>query len=391
MVHTVTLSKDKCPAEYDNWSYKCNVNNGAYVKKGDSIVTISFYKDDGVFTHLAHEKPLIDRFDLLSEYEGYVYCRHGTSTINESSWSSKPYNRDFLTIYSSLEELCSSKFETSYEITTDDFSSEKTILWKKVAGLDYNEGYIAKSGYALIGGSISLQFAVQGGKPILSIIIKKDTLTVRKRDTISFRFEDNSIRSFTVLETPGKMVAPYTDHCFINFRLIKEDINSFAEKGWDLLRVEHANGDAPHTFSNTNYRWDYQYPFSAFLFKDYVSRYIQALGEVGVVLDDYSIPSERRSAESEPSKGEMCYVYLMKDISNGYYKIGISNRPEYRERTLQSEKPTIELLTAKPFPSRIIAEAIEQALHKAFGEKRLRGEWVELTPSDVDDIVQTLK
>lgn len=390
MVHTVTLSKDKCPAEYDNWSYKCNVNNGAYVKKGDSIVTISFYKDDGVFTHLAHEKPLIDRFDLLSEYEGYVYCRHGTSTINESSWSSKPYNRDFLTIYSSLEELYSSMFETSYEITTDDFSSEKTIRWKKVAGLGYNEGYIAKSGYALIGGSISLQLVVLGGMPILRIIIKKDTLTVRKRDTISFRFDDNSIRSFTVLETPGKMVAPYTDHCFISFRLTKEDINSFANKGWGLLRVEHDNGDAPHTFSNS-YRCNYQPPFSLFLFKKYASTFIQALEELGIDLKESSVPTVNNVVESSASKDDICYVYLMTDTTNGFYKIGISNNPKYREGTLQAEKPTIELLTAKPFPSRVIAEAIEQALHKAFGEKRLRGEWFELTPSDVDDIVQTLK
>jgi hypothetical protein len=31
---------------------------------------------------------------------------------------------------------------------------------------------------------------------------------------------------------------------------------------------------------------------------------------------------------------DWCYVYLMKDVSNNYYKIGISKTPEYRERTL---------------------------------------------------------
>jgi hypothetical protein len=71
-------------------------------------------------------------------------------------------------------------------------------------------------------------------------------------------------------------------------------------------------------------------------------------------------------------------------------KIGISNRPEYRERTLQSEKPTIELLCAKQYPSRTIAEAIEGALHKAFGEKRLRGEWFNLSDQDVIDLKITL-
>ena len=86
-----------------------------------------------------------------------------------------------------------------------------------------------------------------------------------------------------------------------------------------------------------------------------------------------------------------CYVYLMKDIANGYHKIGISNHPEYREGTLQSEKPTIELVCARQYPSRAIASAIESALDTAFAEKRLRGEWFELGENEVNDIIQTLK
>ena len=81
----------------------------------------------------------------------------------------------------------------------------------------------------------------------------------------------------------------------------------------------------------------------------------------------------------------------MKDTANGYHKIGISNHPEYREGTLQSEKPTIELVCARKYPSRAIASAIESALHTAFAEKRLRGEWFELSENEVNDIIQTLK
>ena len=98
-----------------------------------------------------------------------------------------------------------------------------------------------------------------------------------------------------------------------------------------------------------------------------------------------------KTDEIESLSKESCYVYLMKDLANGFHKIGVSNSPEYRERTLQSEKPTIELICAKKYPSRLIAESIEYSLHRAFGEKRLRGEWFELTPSDVNDIIQTLK
>ena len=88
---------------------------------------------------------------------------------------------------------------------------------------------------------------------------------------------------------------------------------------------------------------------------------------------------------------QSCYVYLMLDTTNNFHKIGISNHPKYREYTLQSEKPTIELLCAKEYPTRIIAEAIESALHKAFANKRIRGEWFNLDAFDIENIKQTLK
>jgi hypothetical protein len=68
----------------------------------------------------------------------------------------------------------------------------------------------------------------------------------------------------------------------------------------------------------------------------------------------------------------------------------MSNNPEYRERTLQSEKPTIVKLCAKEFPNRAIAGAFESALHKTFESKRLRGEWFELDDNDITAIIMSL-
>ena len=87
----------------------------------------------------------------------------------------------------------------------------------------------------------------------------------------------------------------------------------------------------------------------------------------------------------EDSCMRKCYVYLMIDTTNNFYKIGISNNPRYREHTLQSDKPTIELICAKEYPTRAIAEAIESALHRVYGNKRIRGEWFNLDSSDVED------
>ena len=81
----------------------------------------------------------------------------------------------------------------------------------------------------------------------------------------------------------------------------------------------------------------------------------------------------------------------MVDNTNHFHKIGISNKPEYREKTLQSEKPTIELVCHKLFPTRKISESIEKALHESFKDKRLRGEWFDLSEEDISNIKKTLQ
>lgn len=71
-------------------------------------------------------------------------------------------------------------------------------------------------------------------------------------------------------------------------------------------------------------------------------------------------------------------VYVMIDKNTGYYKIGRSNNPLYREKTLQSEKPSIELI--HQFDARV---KDEKELHTLFSSKRIRGEWFDLAGSDI--------
>lgn len=80
----------------------------------------------------------------------------------------------------------------------------------------------------------------------------------------------------------------------------------------------------------------------------------------------------------------------MCDKRNGYYKIGISKEPKYREKTLQSEQPAIEMVCNKLYPSPKIAKAIEFALHEAYSEQRVRGEWFDLSPEDVIMLKESL-
>lgn len=74
-------------------------------------------------------------------------------------------------------------------------------------------------------------------------------------------------------------------------------------------------------------------------------------------------------------------VYVMIDKNTGYYKIGRSSNPLRREKTLQSEKPTVELLFHHD--ARI---SNENELHDMFSDKRVRGEWFDLNGSDLSII-----
>ena len=69
-------------------------------------------------------------------------------------------------------------------------------------------------------------------------------------------------------------------------------------------------------------------------------------------------------------------TYLMKDNHNGLYKIGISKNPEFREVTLQSQKPSIKMVKTWD-------KDIEKHLHKTYHNNRVRGEWFDLTKVQV--------
>lgn len=85
-----------------------------------------------------------------------------------------------------------------------------------------------------------------------------------------------------------------------------------------------------------------------------------------------------------------CYTYLMIDKRTRYYKIGFSNTPKYREKTLQSEQPSIEMIAHRRFIDRKLAQDFEKQLHQKFDSKRIRGEWFDLNPQDVNDIMKLL-
>lgn len=85
-------------------------------------------------------------------------------------------------------------------------------------------------------------------------------------------------------------------------------------------------------------------------------------------------------------RSEEGFIYLMRDNRNGKTKIGFSKKPEYRESTLQSEQPDIELFfTAKGGPAK------EKELHEKYSKYRFRGEWFDLPEECILEIKGALK
>tara|TARA_R110001632_G_scaffold226145_1_gene359649 strand:- start:491 stop:1558 length:1068 start_codon:yes stop_codon:yes gene_type:complete len=74
--------------------------------------------------------------------------------------------------------------------------------------------------------------------------------------------------------------------------------------------------------------------------------------------------------------------YILKDHNTGLYKIGKSVNPVFREKTLQSEKPTIEAV-------KIFKQNHEDELHKKYNKHRVRGEWFKLNKIQLKYICRT--
>ncbi len=78
----------------------------------------------------------------------------------------------------------------------------------------------------------------------------------------------------------------------------------------------------------------------------------------------------------KPKKG---YVYLLE--GGGHYKIGRAKNPHNRSETIGTQLPypvtLIHVVECADY------EDYERSLHRRFAEKRLHGEWFDLSPEDI--------
>lgn len=85
---------------------------------------------------------------------------------------------------------------------------------------------------------------------------------------------------------------------------------------------------------------------------------------------------------SSPEKGS---VYVVQASDSGYYKIGYtSTSPSQRLSQLQTGNP-VQLSLLGSFPC--VGRSTEKLLHKHFAASRMSGEWFQLQPGDVRNIL----
>lgn len=268
-------------------------------------------------------------------------------------------------------------YNIEFAAYNDPITEELSIRWKGICS------YAVDGFYTMLA---VIKLDVQGGNPYISFSTDREK-QLRKGDEVIFLLQEEGIKQiikFTITQAPQKTAS---NRYIVRVPILEDDLIYLQQFNLELVRFVFKNGREDLNCTLGTYGKDSQ---KMYMFKCYASCYCNILRQNNIIIPKFEKISSVQDSVTE-SQDDGCYVYLMIDTTNGFHKIGISNKPEYRERTLQSEKPTIELLCAKQYPSRVIAEAIESALHKAYENKRLRGEWFNLSEEEVLMLKETLQ
>ena len=341
----------------ENFNVYDSANNYDYVTIGDKLLYLS---------NNSYLKEWKKEISIYASDEGYF--------VNHSSCVEKLYTGYHLyTIYKSLDAFQKSIFPTKFVTGEDDFT-KKPYIKATVYGGD-------KYGFRF--GYLYFRFEYVNNKHILNVDFCSTSIKFSKKHSLHLLLEDGTVLRFSDFKKPIKKYSQPDFNMTTSTILSYQDVvtlSSHKVTKWQLINEEGAIlgcMDFPAIKDNLE-------SFHRKVFLDFFVKYLS-------LYKDIKINADEEIEELTEQDNSSCYVYLMVDTTNNFHKIGLSNNPKYREHTLQGDKPTIELLCAKEYPTRVIAEAIESALHKAFASKRIRGEWFNLNTSDIENIKQTLK
>lgn len=385
---TIVFGKKSLPpekrndrVEIDHWARK----SGDIIEKGE------------VIGQLKLEHDILNSINIVSHATGLLEI-HKLPEFQIWEHNFLRENEDIYSVHTKYDDLKKSQLINAWytnvpKIITDDFSGSKEIKWANIGGQGITNTHVSTglNDCVLLDSKdsnwkYSLMFSIEYRDNKDYIIFRYFTagFKLQRADKISFLFDDESILEFEILS------APYKKAEIESFGHIKEtavplkanELKTLSESTlskWKIDFVKTGNKIFGSEISSD----------SKFIINKFAQEYSSLVQHEVPNYQPLTETGEMKAPNS--NENDECYVYLMHDYTNDYHKIGISSNPTFREKTLQGEKPTIDMVCKKRFPSRLIARSFEQALHQAYLEKRIRGEWFELTEQDVKDLHVALK
>ena len=370
--------------------YEWKVDNFSKVKNGQHVCSI--IKNPYGYSR--------KEYKIYSPISGIIVIGKNGGN-KEYSYQEEMDINDLFSIYKDKQSLVRWHYNLGNNAKTekDIFEGTISLEWDKVAGREllhsendyFGEGYRGFEMCSDTGQYIVVSLRVKSNVPYIVFSVNSRSIRLSNGDTVELLFENNyaekKVLTFPITrDIIDESLNGIYDVSFF-CKLSESDIECMRENNCVSWRVKF---DKQPLISVVGYNASSWCPkeYAGDVFRLYVEEYMDQIEELKA---EYPIEFTPALLDKNASiTAESCFVYLMCDTSNGYFKIGISNNPEYRERTLQSEKPTIEKVCAKEFPNRAIALAIESALHKTYESKRIRGEWFALDADDVKAISGTL-
>lgn len=97
--------------------------------------------------------------------------------------------------------------------------------------------------------------------------------------------------------------------------------------------------------------------------------------------------ARRRRRETKRKESKPGFVYLIRSEKTKLYKIGRATNPQRRLQTLARDDKSLNLMHVIPCHNFVCAEL---DLHEDYDEKRMTGEWFDLSDHDVE-VIKAIK
>lgn len=355
--------------DYKNTFDKWLVNDGDFVNIGEQVYQ---FNDSNYTKHINYSKKA-----------GFIYQIDPKKIVNLDN------NELMYIVRDSDKQRIMDRFLNNPDLIVDDFTNSTIIKWHRVSSrFEISHGIKTKSDNFITDFLFSFNFI--DNNDFIVFHFEPKQIRPKQFDKVSFLFENGEQIKFE-LETDPISSKNRLNEKILEYKgiITQSELELFANTNFKKWKISLISDKREVLGGETS--GDYFYPNKnniQIIIKKFASEYINLVKKT---IPDYQPTVLKQSDRIKDVLNGFCFVYLMHDISNGYYKIGISNNPEYRERTLQSEKPTIEMIISKKYPIRKIAESIEKALHDTYSKQRLRGEWFDLETKDVEHVKETLR